>query len=54
MLNRIKPKDIVAVLFVIIWAVMKYYNIESPVDEAAPLLGGLYFGHRVSGKDIGS
>ena len=48
-----KPKDIVAILSIVMIAFLKYTGKDSLLDGAIALILGYYFAHRQNGDDKG-
>lgn len=53
MSQKVKPKDIIAVLVIFAWVFAKYIHIDTVIDGALMLVLGYYFVKRVEGKDNG-
>ena len=52
MLN-LKPKDIVALVFIAFIFFYKWFRTDTAFDATLALVVGYYFGARVSGRDTG-
>ena len=48
-----KPKDIIAILLILIFGGLKYSGMDGEVTPIVTLIIGYYFGHRRSGTDNG-
>jgi hypothetical protein len=48
-----KPKDIIAILVLIIIGALKMMNKDGGLDTVAALILGYYFAHRKNGTDNG-
>lgn len=50
---KFRPKDIIAIVSLIIGAALKLKGVDSQVDLAMALILGYYFAHRLDGIDKG-
>ena len=50
---NLKPKDIVAIVALIVLAVLKIQGLDGTIDVAISLILGYYFAHRKKGDDNG-
>jgi hypothetical protein len=50
----IKPKDVIAVILVVGFVVVKLKTQTNELDAIVALIVGYYFGHRKSGTDTGN
>ncbi len=53
MLTNLKPKDLVAVVALIVIVVLKLNGFDGALDSLIALIVGYYFGHRQNGIDTG-
>lgn len=49
----LKPKDLIAVLAIIAFVVLKALRLDGALDPALFLILGYYFAHRQNGSDNG-
>lgn len=52
-MTKLKPKDLIAMIVIISFVVLKFYGIDSGFDGALALMLGYYFAHRKHGNDTG-
>ena len=52
-MNKLKPKDIIALVTLVGIAVLKLKGMDSQLDVAGALILGYYFAHRRNGTDTG-
>lgn len=50
---KLKPKDIVAIVFLLLVFAFKWFKSETSFDSTLALVVGYYFAHRMTGSDIG-
>lgn len=53
MLQKIQPKDIIAILCIVAFVILKLKGLDGTVNGAFMLILGYYFAKRVEGKDNG-
>ncbi|KKL26548.1 hypothetical protein LCGC14_2394190 [marine sediment metagenome] len=52
-MERLQPKDVIALATLLLVGVLKYNGINGELDTVAALILGYYFAHRKNGSDNG-
>ncbi len=52
-MHRFQPKDVIAVLTLLLLTLLKLKGLDGIFDTAAALILGYYFAHRRVGRDPG-
>lgn len=52
-MTNFQPKDLIAVMILLIFAAMKIKGMNGGLDSLIALIIGYYFGHRKAGIDNG-